>query len=239
MINGSAGAGLGVNAGKGTSPTSAGNIGGNPFALSEDGSPSTKDFVHDSVSGGLHGVGDGKPPAGGSASNQHVNENVLHSQLNAGGHLDNHAKSANGITKLPKDFQHASAAPTVKPPGDTPAKPPTGPSGVAGFLGSAAKGGATKFLEGFKSSLNPPGQSEGIAGKVGRAYKDAKAKVAAGNVEKMSLDPDTALSAFLKEYSAHAHLKNTHAINELLDHLDEPDEEEEDVEKSASDGIMR
>jgi hypothetical protein len=55
----------------------------------------------------------------------------------------------------------------------------------------------------------------------------------------MSLDSDTALGAFLKEYSAHAHLKNTHAINELLDHLDESDEEEKDVEKSASDGIMR
>ena len=177
-----------------------------PFATNEDGTPSTKNFMHNE--NGLFGVGEGKPPTGGAISHGQINQDTLHSQLSADGHLDTHAQAENGITKLPQNYGHPSDADMKSKA----AAPPPKATGLKGFKAA--------FLAGFnKTSSKKPSDVE-------KGYP---------------LDSETALAAFLKEYSIHSHLQNKHTIQELLDELEEPDEEsdEESVEKSTLDGIMR
>ena len=239
---------------------SAGHQGkdGGAFALDENGSSSNKNFLFHG-SGGLLGIGDGKPPKGGSISANGIAGNAIHNVLNQGGHLANHEESGKGMTKL-QNFTHPNTSigggagnsglhhlnePNAKPSG-LKAQYKLGQqqglkdaekikSGVAGAIKIGAK------------ILDPTGISQAkfaanvisSGGKKGGGYlKDfISDKIASHKGKKFygfeKSEDVTALSLLLEQYNLQDYLKNKRNIDDLLDSLDNDKEENEKrLEKS-------
>ena len=239
---------------------SAGHQGkdGGAFALDENGNSSNKNFLFHG-SGGLLGIGDGKPPKGGSISANGIAGNAIHNVLNQGGHLANHEESGTGMTKL-QNFTHPNTSigggagnSGLHHLNDSNAKP----SG----LKAQYKLGQQQGLKGAKKTksavtgavkigakiLDPTGISQAkfaanvisSGGKKGAGYlKDfISDKIASHKGKKFygfeKSEDVTALSLLLEQYNPQDYLKNKRNIDDLLDSLDNDKEENEKrLEKS-------
>ena len=239
---------------------SAGHQGkdGGAFALDENGNSSNKNFLFHG-SGGLLGIGDGKPPKGGSISANGIAGNAIHNVLNQGGHLANHEESGTGMTKL-QNFTHPNTSigggagnsglhhlnePNAKPSGLKAQYKLGQQEGRKGA--EKTKSAVTGAIKIGAKILDPTGISQAkfaanvisSGGKKGAGYlKDfISDKIASHKGKKFygfeKSEDVTALSLLLEQYNPQDYLKNKRTIDDLLDSLDNDKEENEKrLEKS-------
>ena len=190
----------GSNGGNDASIISAGHggdsEGGGAFALNEDGSTSSKNFLYHG-SGNLMGIGstDAKPGKSGFASHNDVVENSLAHSLTETGHLQDH----DGVTKI-KDF-----------------------SSDTSFKGNKL-GKRTGFNAGGKHEKNPksniiPKPIQGLKGFKAdaiQAFKTGKKQGFGGGGG--SAPVEKSLDAFIKAYAPeNSHIHRKKKVEEILE----------------------
>ena len=174
------------------------------FALDEHGNAAgaNANFMYHG-SGNLMAVGDGNPPASGSASHATIAGNALHHNLSSNGHLDTHSQNPSGATKIP-NFTH----------------PTKGSGGGSGIGTKAAKDVPDSKLGSAMDNLKE-GKGLGMTSYLDNLFKG------------YPMPKGTALALFIKEYSSSDTMKHKKQVQELLDQLSDSEEESEDnsVEK--------
>ena len=199
--------------------------GGGAFAVDEHGNSSDKNFLFHG-SGNLMAIGDGKHPSGGSISANGIAGNALHGTLKDGGHLDEHAGSGKGVTKI-KNFSH----PDIGSGGNSGIHHLNSPDAkVSGLKEKFQTGQAAGKAAGdeFKANIESTKQE----------IKDGISNAATGFLDAFTPsflkgEEESALSLLLAEYNPEDKLKYKKQTEELLEYIEEnKDSDGKPVEKS-------